>query len=63
MRNKFSALTVFLLLLGLSACTREQYYRGIPEHQWQHLSGEQKQLIVDKAYQTEMQKDKVAGEK
>ena len=61
MQNKLWMLGNCLLFLGLSACAKEQYYRGVSQHQWEHLSGEQRQLIVDKAYQDEMQKNKSAG--
>lgn len=55
MRNSFHTLVFSWLFLGLCACAKEQNYRGVPEHLWQHLSGEQRQLIIDKAYQEEIQ--------
>ena len=45
---------LFTLTLILSGCTREQNYRGVPSPVWEHLTAEQKQLIVDRAYQEEM---------
>ena len=41
-------------------CTPEQNYRGVPSPLWEHLNGEQKQLVIDRAYRDDMQhaKDK-----
>lgn len=52
---------IFLLLAVsfLSGCKSEQNYRGVPSPVWEHLTVEQKQLIVDRAYQDEMNKDKM----
>lgn len=50
------ALTVLvaaLLVTMLTACTKEQNYRGVASPHWQELTGEQKQLIVDQAYEQE----------
>jgi hypothetical protein len=41
------------LLVG---CATERNYRGVPETTWSELSGEQKQLIVDNAYEDEIKK-------
>lgn len=57
------SLASLLMLLTLSACAKEQNYRGVPEHQWKHLSGEAKQLIIDKAYQDEIQNNKSIANK
>lgn len=46
-------------MMCVTGCAKERSYRGVPEHQWEHLSGEQKQLIIDKAYQDEL----LAGKK
>ena len=45
------ATSSFMILL--SACTAERNYRGVPAPSWQELTGEQKQLIVDQAYEQE----------
>jgi hypothetical protein len=37
--------------MALMACTVEQKYRGVPSPHWQELTGEQKQLVVDQAYE------------
>lgn len=52
---------IFLLLAFcfLSGCKAEQNYRGVPSPAWEHLTVEQKQLIVDRAYQDEINKDKL----
>lgn len=42
------------LCATLCACTAEHNYRGVPSPHWQELSGEQKQLIVDQAYEQEI---------
>jgi hypothetical protein len=36
------------------ACVHETNYRGVPAPQWQKLTAEQKQMIVDQAYEDEM---------
>lgn len=46
-----SLITLILLLLG---CSTEPVYRGVPATAWSQLSGEQKQLIVDQAFQAEI---------
>lgn len=46
-------LSTGLLLVG---CATERNYRGVPETTWSELSGEQKQLIVDNAYENEIKK-------
>lgn len=45
----------FVLLLA--GCAPEQNYRGVPGPTWQHLSAEQRQLIVDQSFQDEMKKE------
>jgi uncharacterized lipoprotein YajG len=52
---------IFLLLaiFFLSGCKSEQNYRGVPSPAWEHLTVEQKQLIVDRAYQDELNKDEI----
>lgn len=45
-----------IALMSLLACTMENNYRGVPEPTWQQLSGEQKQLIVDRSFQDDFQK-------
>jgi len=48
---------VLLLSAGLLVgCAAERNYRGVPETTWSELSGEQKQLIVDNAYEDEIKK-------
>lgn len=44
---------VAVLMIILSACTVEQNYREVPSSHWQELTGEQKQLVVDQAYEQE----------
>jgi len=44
-------LTVILFITLLTACSTERNYRGVPNPSWQELTGEQKQLIVDQAYE------------
>jgi hypothetical protein len=51
MPNKIRILTIILLVTLLGACTTEQNYRGVASPVWQDLTGEQKQLIVDQAYE------------
>lgn len=48
---KVLAEAFFIILL--MACTAEQNYRGIPNSHWQELTGEQKQLVIDQAYEQE----------
>lgn len=40
-------------VLFLSSCTSETCYRGVNSAHWQELTAEQKQLIVDQAYEAE----------
>lgn len=49
----------FCFVLELSGCAVEQNYRGVPEPVWQHLTAEQKQLIVDQSFAKEMKKIEV----
>ncbi|MBU0744378.1 MAG: hypothetical protein KKE11_03310 [Gammaproteobacteria bacterium] len=52
---------IFFIIL-LTSCTTEHNYRGVPSPHWQELSGEQKQLIVDQAYEKEFgSTDKKSG--
>ncbi len=55
-KNLVQAMILLAMIFCAQGCTREANYRGIPEPTWQHLSAEQKQLIVDRAYQDEMKK-------
>ncbi len=41
------------LIMALTAC-QEPYYRDVPASQWQQLTPEQKSLIVDQAYDADM---------
>lgn len=50
---------LLMVLLPLTGCMSEQNYRGVPGPVWEHLTAEQKQLIVDRAYQDEMKKDEI----
>jgi hypothetical protein len=43
-------------IVVLAGCTPEQNYRGVPSPQWQQLTPEQKQLIVDQSFKDEMKK-------
>jgi len=43
-------------LLAITGCSTERNYRGVPSPQWDHLTAEQKQLIVDQSFQDEMKK-------
>lgn len=45
---------LFLLSISIAACTPENNYRGVPEPKWQKLTAEQKQLIVDQAYESDI---------
>lgn len=58
MKNKKNLIQtiLFLGMMYCAGCTPEANYRGVPAPTWQHLSAEQKQLIVDQAYQDEMTK-------
>lgn len=44
---------IFILLL-IAGCVKEPTYRGVSAQQWRNLTSEQKQLIVDKAYEEEI---------
>lgn len=46
---------VILAFSMITACSREQTYRGVPDPTWQQLTPEQKQLIVDQAYQEDLE--------
>lgn len=48
-----SVLAISATAILLTACSPERQYRGVSEPKWQQLSAEQKQLIVDQAYQSE----------
>lgn len=54
MRNNIKAIgtSVFLAIM-LNAC-QEPYYRDVPASQWQQLTPDQKSLIIDQAYNTEV---------
>lgn len=56
---KTAKIVLLMALLPLNGCTPEQNYRGVPGPVWEHLTAEQKQLIVDRAYQDEMKKDEI----
>lgn len=46
-------LPIFIFVIStllLSGCMAEKNYRGVSEAKWQHLTAEQKQLIVDEAF-------------
>jgi len=53
MVDAIKILSVFLLSSILSACSVEQRYRGVASPEWKELTGEQRQLIVDQAYEQE----------
>ncbi len=42
------------MVLSLMGCAAEQNYRGVPSQTWEHLTSEQRQLIIDRAYQDEI---------
>lgn len=53
----------YILLIGVSlfvlvACSTEKNYRGVSDTEWQQLSVEQRQLIVDRSFQDEMKYNK-----
>jgi len=50
LRLNLSVLAIFSVFL-LTACTVERNYRGVADPFWQELTGEQKQLVVDQAYE------------
>lgn len=55
MQNKCSmTAAISLMLLFLNGCSSEQNYRGVPASTWKRLSIEQKQLIVDRTYEDEL---------
>lgn len=41
-------------LFALVACSTEKNYRGVSDTEWQQLTAEQRQLIVDRSFQDEM---------
>ncbi len=44
-------------MLVLSGCSvGEKNIRGVPNSLWQHLTAEQKQLIIDRSYEDEFGK-------
>ena len=43
-------LLLITLLVMLVACTTEHNYRGVPAPEWSELTSEQRQLVVDQAY-------------
>lgn len=45
---------ILLLTLFVTACAHEVNYRGVSQRDWQKLSAEQKQLIVDQSYEEEV---------
>ena len=49
--KKFILLT--MLSLGLTAC-QQQTYRGVPANQWKQLNSEQKSLLIDQAYDNDI---------
>lgn len=51
-----SKIALFLALFSLIGCASEKNYRGVPSPVWEHLTAEQKQLVVDRAYHDEMKK-------
>lgn len=52
----YAVLTILVAPVWLSACSSEPTYRGVPNTAWQQLSAEQRQLIVDQAYQEDFHK-------
>jgi hypothetical protein len=44
----------FIFILLLSSCAKEANFRGVPQPQWQKLTAEQRQLIVDQSYEEEL---------
>lgn len=55
-KNIVRTLVFLRMVYCVNGCTPEANYRGVPGPTWQHLSAEQKQLIVDRAYQNEIKK-------
>jgi len=51
MADKISLLIAVFFVTLLTACTSERNYRGVPSPSWRELTGEQKQLVVDQAYE------------
>jgi hypothetical protein len=47
---------VLFFILTLMGCARDQNYRGVSSRDWQHLTPEQRQLIVDECFHKDMQK-------
>ncbi len=54
----FKRTIFFCVVCTLMGCTPEQNYRGVPSPLWEHLNGEQKQLVIDRAYRDDMQQAK-----
>jgi len=57
MTTRIKNLVLLVVFLSLISCQPEQNYRGVPSPTWKHLTAEQKQLIVDRAYEDEKSKD------
>jgi hypothetical protein len=41
---------IVILVLALTACSTEKFYRGVPDTEWRQLTPEQKQLIIDRSF-------------
>lgn len=61
MSHKRRWLLLSFLVIILTACV-EPYYRGVPDSQWQQLTAEQKSLLIDQAYNNDVnQADATTG--
>lgn len=55
--NKITIQVIVLMMLFLNGCgVANKSIRGVPAHLWQHLTAEQKQLIIDRSYEAEFEK-------
>jgi|GEM_PF-7108502 len=53
--NQMVSATVCVgLLVTLTACAKEQIYRGVPAKVWKQLNTEQQLLIIDKQLNDEL---------
>lgn len=54
MRKENNFLIFIVSIALLTGCAKDPSYRGVSVNIWQQLSSEQKQLIVDRSFQEEI---------